>query len=115
MKAILTVILATIASVMVAMPAYAGDITAGKQVFDNNCATCHAGGSNAVVSSQTLKQEALESYLFNYGTDHNVEAIVYQVANGRGAMPSFQGRISNKAIADVAAYVKDQSENDWSD
>lgn len=115
MKAILTAILAAIASVMFAMPAYAGDAAAGQKVFANNCATCHIGGSNAVISSQTLKQEALEQYLFNYGTEHNVEAIVYQVANGRGAMPSFQGRISDKSIADVAAYVKAQSENGWED
>lgn len=113
MRAIFTAVLAIVASVMFAMPAYAGDAVAGKQVFAKNCATCHAGGSNAVISSQTLKQEALEQYLFNYSKDHNVEAIVYQVANGRGAMPAFQGRISDKAIADVAAYVKEQSENGW--
>ncbi|ESA33512.1 cytochrome c6 [Leptolyngbya sp. Heron Island J] len=113
MRAILTAILALVASVMFATPAYAGDVAAGERVFTNNCATCHAGGSNAVISSQTLKQEALEQYLFNYGTEHNVDAIAYQVANGRGAMPSFQGRISDKAIADVAAYVKAQSESGW--
>ena len=113
MRSILTAILALVASAMFAMPAYAGDVAAGERVFTNNCATCHAGGSNAVVSSQTLKQEALEQYLFNYGTEHNVDAIAYQVANGRGAMPSFQGRISDKAIADVAAYVKAQSESGW--
>ncbi|MEA5462192.1 c-type cytochrome [Leptothoe sp. PORK10 BA2] len=113
MRAIVTAILAIVATVMFAMPAYAGDVAAGKQVFTKNCAICHVGGSNAVSSSQTLKQEALEDYLFNYGSEHNVDAIIYQVANGRGAMPSFQGRISNKAIADVAAYVKSQSEKGW--
>lgn len=115
MKAILTTVLVICASVMLAMPAYAGDVAAGKQVFEKNCATCHLGGDNVVISSQTLKQEALEQYLFNYGTEHNVEAIVYQVANGRGAMPAFQGRLSNKDIVNVAAYVKDQSERGWSE
>ncbi len=118
MKAILTAILAIAASVMLIFPAYAadgyvGDVTAGEKVFEKNCATCHAGGNNAIISSQTLKQEALEQYLFNYRLEHNVEAIAYQVANGRGAMPAFQGRIRDKDIADVAAYVKAQSESGW--
>lgn len=118
MKAILIATLAIIASVVFIMPAYAddsyvGDIAAGEKVFAKNCATCHAGGNNAVVSSQTLKQEALEQYLFNYRLEHNVDAIIYQVANGRGAMPAFQGRIRDKDIADVAAYVKAQSESGW--
>ncbi|MBT9317325.1 c-type cytochrome [Leptothoe spongobia] len=118
MRALLTAILAIVASVMFAIPAFAddayvGDVAAGEKVFAKTCATCHAGGNNAIISSQTLKQEALEQYLFNYRLEHNVEAIVYQVANGRGAMPAFQGRISDRAIADVAAYVKSQSESGW--
>ena len=119
MRAIFTAVLVMFASVMFAIPTYAnnaytGDVAAGEKVFEKNCATCHAGGQNAIVSSQTLKQEALEQYLFNYRLEHNVEAIEYQVANGRGAMPAFQGRIRDKDIADVAAYVKEQSENGWS-
>ncbi|MGD1948207.1 MAG: c-type cytochrome [Leptolyngbyaceae cyanobacterium] len=114
----MTAILAIVASVMLIMPAYAddayvGDVAAGEKVFAKNCATCHAGGNNAIVSSQTLKQEALEQYLFNYRLEHNVDAIAYQVANGRGAMPAFQGRIRDKDITDVAAYVKAQSESGW--
>lgn len=118
MSAILTAILAIVASVIFVMPvladsSYIGDVTAGEKVFEKHCATCHAGGNNAIISSQTLKQEALEQYLFNYRLEHNVEAIEYQVANGRGAMPAFQGRIRDKDISDVAAYVKAQSESDW--
>ncbi|MGD1856664.1 MAG: c-type cytochrome [Leptolyngbyaceae cyanobacterium] len=114
-----TIILAIIASVVLTIPAFAdayiGDVADGERVFEKNCATCHAGGNNAIISSQTLKQEALEQYLFNYRLEHNVEAIAYQVANGRGAMPAFQGRIRDKDIADVAAYVKAQSEEGWQD
>ncbi|MEM7796951.1 MAG: c-type cytochrome [Cyanobacteria bacterium P01_C01_bin.118] len=114
----MTAILAIVASVILALPAYAGDgyvgdVAAGAKVFKKNCATCHAGGNNAIISSQTLKQEALEQYLFNYRLEHNVEAIEYQVANGRGAMPAFQGRIRDIDIANVAAYVKTQSEKGW--
>ena len=36
-------------------------------------------------------------------------AVAYQVTNGKGAMPAFGGKLSEAQIADVAAYVIDQS------
>jgi cytochrome c6 len=35
--------------------------------------------------------------------------VAYQVTNGKGAMPAFGGKLSEAQIADVAAYVVDQS------
>ena len=94
-------------------PAYAGDIAQGKQVFTANCTACHAGGRNVVQAAKTLKLDALETYLENYGTEHNVSAIVYQVTNGKTAMPAFGGRRTADQIEDVAAYVNDQAANGW--
>ncbi|MEM6449618.1 MAG: c-type cytochrome [Cyanobacteria bacterium P01_D01_bin.105] len=94
-------------------PAYAGDIELGKQVFTANCTACHAGGRNVVQAQKTLKQDALEAYLDNYGTEHNISAIVYQVTNGKNAMPAFGGRLTAEQIENVAAYVNDQAENGW--
>ena len=96
-----------------ASPAIAGDIASGAQVFAGNCAACHIGGNNAVMANKTLKQDALEQYLEGYGSEHSFEAIVYQVTNGKNAMPSFSGRLTDAQIADVAAYVKDQAEKGW--
>lgn len=101
------------AVLLVTPPAYAGDIAQGKQVFSNNCVACHAGGRNVVQANKTLKQDALETYLENYGADHNLSAIVYQVTNGKNAMPAFGGRLTADQIEDVAAYVNDQAENGW--
>jgi len=94
-------------------PAYAGDIDQGKQVFTANCTACHAGGRNVVQANKTLKQDALESYLENYGADHNISAIVYQVTNGKNAMPAFGGRLTAEQIENVAVYVNSQAENGW--
>jgi cytochrome c6 len=80
----------------------------GAQVFSANCAACHIGGGNAVNAAKTLKQVDLEQYGMN-----SVEAIVTQVTNGKNAMPSFRGRISDDEIAAVAAYVLQQSEAGW--
>ena len=39
-------------------------------------------------------------------------SIVTQVTNGKNAMPAFGGRLSDKEIDDVAAYVYDQAKDD---
>jgi cytochrome c6 len=87
-----------------AMPALAD----GAQIFSSNCAACHIGGGNAVNAAKTLKLADLEQYGMN-----SVEAIVTQVTNGKNAMPSFKGRITDDEIAEVAAYVLQQSEAGW--
>ena len=46
-----------------AQPAYAADAGAGEGVFSGNCAACHAGGNNVIVSQKTLRKEALIEYL----------------------------------------------------
>lgn len=95
----------TVAFTAFAPPALAG---AGAQIFSANCAACHIGGGNAVSSAKTLKKEALEQYEMN-----SAEKIIYQVTNGKNAMPSFRGRITDDDIAAVAAYVLAQSEAGW--
>jgi hypothetical protein len=46
------------------------------QVFEGNCAACHAGGNNTVISDHTLRKAAMEQYLAG---GFNLDAIVYQV------------------------------------
>jgi cytochrome c6 len=40
--------------------------------------------------------------------------VAYQVTNGKNAMPAFGGKLSEADIADVAAYVIEQSDKGWS-
>ncbi|PSN19858.1 cytochrome c6 [filamentous cyanobacterium CCP5] len=89
-------------------PAFAADLGHGAEVFKNNCAACHMGGGNVVNGAKTLKQDALEKYDMA-----SVEAIRYQIANGKNAMPAFRGRLSEDQIDDVAAYVLSQAESGW--
>jgi len=115
MRMIVSAVLSVVVSLLVfgTTPALATDIGAGAQVFTTNCAACHMRGGNAIMGNKTLKQDALEQYLGGYGTEHDVAAIVYQVTNGKNAMPAFSGRLTDEQIADVASYVKDQSEKGW--
>lgn len=91
-------------------PAFAGDIGAGEQVFNANCAACHAGGQNVIMPDKTLEKEALESYLAG---GRNEKSVITQVTNGKNAMPAFGGRLSDEDIANVATYVISTSESGW--
>ena len=93
-------------------PAFAADVAHGGQIFSANCVACHMGGGNVVNGERTLKAEALDAYLANYGDGHEA-AIAYQVTNGKNAMPAFGGKLSDGDIADVAAYVEDMANKGW--
>ena len=113
MKILTAVIGFVLGALLLTPPAFAGDIAQGQQVFATNCVACHAGGRNVVQAQKTLQKDGLENYLENYGTEHNISAIVYQVTNGKNAMPAFGGRLTAEQIDDVAAYVNDQAEKGW--
>jgi cytochrome c6 len=72
-------------------------------------AACHTGGNNVVQAEKTLRKAALEQYLDG---GFNVEAITYQVENGKNAMPAWSSRLSEEEIAGVAAYVYSQASGD---
>jgi len=99
------------AALLVAGPAFAGDADAGGLIFSANCAACHAGGNNVIQAEKTLKKDALLEYLAG---GFKEESIVYQVTNGKNAMPAFGGRLSDEEIGDVASYVyKTASTDAW--
>ena len=54
-------------------------------------------------------QDALVSYLTG---GFKEESIVYQVTNGKNAMPAFGGRLSDDEIFDVASFVYSQASGD---
>ncbi len=78
-------------------PSAAGDAAAGKQVFESaGCASCHtladAGATGAVGPNLDEAKPA-------------ASLVVDRVTNGKGAMPSFEGQLSETQIQDVAVYV----------
>jgi mono/diheme cytochrome c family protein len=80
-------------------PAAEGDPVAGKAVFTGttaNCAGCHTLADAG--STGTTGPNLDESMPSN-------ELVVDRVTNGRLGMPSFSGTLTEKQIADVAAYV----------
>lgn len=93
-------------------PVLAAETSKGAKIFTNNCASCHIGGGNILVSKKTLKKEALSQYLNDYN-NNAIEAIIHQVENGKNAMPAFKNKLSEQEILEVAAYVFQKAEQDW--
>ena len=91
-----------------ATPAIAGDAASGAKIFSANCAACHAGGRNVINGAKTLQKADLDKYEMN-----SLDAITYQVNNGKNAMPAFKDRLTDAQIDDVATYVLSQAENGW--
>lgn len=110
MKKLVTVLvlMIAVATLAFARPVLAADTANGAKIFSANCAACHLGGRNVIAAEKTLKQDALEKYNMN-----SMESIVYQVQNGKKAMPAFKSKLNEQQIEDVAAYVLEQSEKGW--
>jgi cytochrome c6 len=80
----------------------------GEKVFINNCSVCHLGGNNIIIPEKNLKKETLEANGMN-----TIQAISYQVINGKNGMPAFGGRLTEKEIEDVANYVLQKSQKNF--
>lgn len=78
-----------------------GDSSAGRKVFvDARCGGCHA--LHAVGAQGTSGT--------NFDAKPPTLALALdRIANGRGAMPAYDGQLSEQQIRDVAAYVASAS------
>jgi|TARA_B100000524_G_scaffold116212_1_gene56830 cytochrome c6 len=76
----------------------------GKKLFNLNCIACHKNGQNVIIPEKNLKQEALEE-----NGMANLDAIIYQILNGKNGMPAFGGRLNDPEIEQIAKYVLKQS------
>ncbi len=74
-----------------------GDPAAGKEIFASaGCGNCHAFEDAG--TSGTTGPNLDESNV-------DFEGAVQQIRSGGGGMPAYEGQLSDKEIADVAAYV----------
>ena len=104
-----TAVIGAASIILSAGPVFAADSTAGEIVFNANCAGCHAGGRNVIVTDHTLEKEAISMFLTGGFSE---KSVIYQVTNGKNAMPAFGGRLSKIEIENVASFVINTAEND---
>ena len=78
-----------------------GDAAAGESVFSSaGCGSCHtleAAGSSGSVGPNLDESQP------------DFELAVDRVTNGSGAMPAFEGQLSEQEIRDVAAFVAESA------
>ncbi len=84
------------------------NIEKGENLFIQNCSVCHIGGSNVIISEKNLKQETLKE-----NGMYNIDAISYQIINGKNGMPAFGGRLSSEEVNYIAKYVLEKAENNF--
>jgi cytochrome c6 len=80
----------------------------GGELFKNNCIVCHLGGNNIIIPEKNLKRDSLNENGMN-----TVNAISYQILNGKNGMPAFSGRLKENEIEAIANYVLDQSSKNF--
>jgi mono/diheme cytochrome c family protein len=74
-----------------------GDPAAGKKIFTSaGCVSCHTLADAGATGTVGPNLDAAKP-------DYRLATA--RVTNGKGAMPSFKGQLSDQEIADVAAYV----------
>ncbi|HVN99216.1 MAG TPA: cytochrome-c oxidase, cbb3-type subunit III [Steroidobacteraceae bacterium] len=79
----------------------AGDVAAGKQLFDTNCVACHGADAKG---NQAIGAPNLTDQTWLYGG--SVEAVRASIANGRqGLMPAQLDRLGPLRVKLLAAYV----------
>jgi cytochrome c6 len=79
-------------------PPVEGDPVAGKEIFlgDGGCGACHTladAGTSGVIGPNLDESQP------------DLDLAVQRITDGQGAMPSFEGQLTEQQILDVATYV----------
>ncbi|CAB9496252.1 Cytochrome c6 [Seminavis robusta] len=90
-----------------------GNIEAGQQLFDNNCASCHRGGQNIMKPAKTLLQKDLQANLGNSNPDTLQKFFTTSTQHKFLNFPNVEGgKLSETNVVDVTAFISDQAQQD---
>jgi cytochrome c6 len=88
--------------------AIAAETQGAPQLFEAQCAGCHAGGGNIIRRGKNLKLKALVKN--HVDTEETIAALI---TKGKGNMSAYADRLTPEEISTLAAYVLDQAQHDW--
>lgn len=71
----------------------------GQQVYNSNCASCHGRAGNGGIGAK-LAGVVSQRY-------EDIDDQIAVIANGKGGMPPFEGRLSEDQIEAVARYTRE--------
>jgi cytochrome c6 len=83
-------------------------IEKGEILFQQYCNQCHQNGTTILFPEKNLKKENLERNGIN-----SIEAISYQLKNGKNGMPAFGGKLKEEEIKKIANYIIEKGEKDF--
>jgi cytochrome c6 len=75
----------------------------GRSLFNSTCASCHGQNGTPTAVGKSLNAPDLGSKAVQPQTDAELQQII---ANGKGNMPAFNGRLSDSQIDSLVAYIR---------
>ena len=86
-------------AVVVAVPARAGDMQNGREVYEMNCLACH--GIDGFAVDMTIPSFANGDRMFLMDQE-----MLQSIRSGKNQMPAFRGLLSDHEIRDVITYLR---------
>lgn len=91
--------LATLTAALVVLGATPHAVAEGADLFRQKCASCHGSDGAGTALGKKLGAKDLKS------TKHSRSEVEKVIADGRGKMPAYRGKLSHEEIAALSAYV----------
>ncbi len=84
------------------------DIQLGRAVFLQNCAVCHGASGEGRAPAPPMKAEGHA----HHHPDWELYMVIAEGRTGLGEMPAWKGKLSDREIRSVIAYIKTLWEDD---
>ena len=92
-------VLVVLVSMFAALPAQAGDINNGRQLYELHCELCHGADGRGVTPDAP-------NFLRGEGLLKPDDLILRSLRNGVNAMPGYRGVLSDREMFDVISYLR---------
>ncbi len=82
------------------VPAGDAELVEGRDVYARNCASCHGSDGGGGVGRKLSEGAVVAAF-------PNIKDQIDLIANGKGTMPSYAGRLSGPQMEAVARYTRE--------
>jgi cytochrome c6 len=89
--------------ILISEKAFSQDLETGKQLFQMYCNACHNHGNNLIIPEKNLYKKTLQT-----NGIFDLDAIIYQINNGKNGMPAFGDRLTELQIQKISAFIMNE-------